>query len=323
METERSCFDGLFLVALATLVGCQAAVEPEKPPETGQYKVSVTTLSQLVDRSSGAIIDSSFSTWTGVATAREGRFTSLSSEFVPASIASVQNPDVFQIPDSTLTQALVNFDFTPGPNPQYVAPAVPYVPVDTITAVDQGINHVVISNWASWGNPLRQQVYHNGTLFQDIVYTWTTLPSGAVQLYRVRVDDYSDPNGVIRTTITVTSGTVVTLTMGHPPVGQGGTGLSRALASVGAGIRPLLSYCATLATDLLLPNALHAEAVDACGWAKALYYVAGFGVAVSSAAVWATRPTPYTPAWWAARIAFVGTTAGFAKATLQMTQACR
>jgi hypothetical protein len=243
MSTYRNCLDGLFSVALATLVGCQVAVEPEKLP-TGQYNVSAATILELVDRSSGSIIDRSSSTWTGVATVKDGLFTSLSSELVPAGItfASVQNPDVFQVPDSTLVQTLVDFDFTPGPNPQYVAPAVGYVPVDTTTGVDDGgITHVVISDWSTWGNPLRQQLFQNGTLFQDIQYTWTTLPSGGVQLYRVRVWDYSDPNVVIRTTVTVTSGSVVTLTRGQPPLEQRGTGPSMTTASAGAALRPLLS----------------------------------------------------------------------------------
>lgn len=314
----------LALLASLTLVGCGGMLDPHET-ERAIYSVTASVVPDVFDRESGALISSSSSAWTGLATVHAGRYASLSSHQAEASPsrASASSSTSFEIPDSTLTQVLDDFGFTPAANPQFVAPAIPFVASDTTSGVDDnGIAHVVVTDNGSFGQVLRQRLYQSGSLLQDILYTWQTVTTGGIQLYRVRVWDYTDPEVLVRTTITVTSGNVVELTKGPTTHHRGGQ-LAGALRQAQVQLQPLLSSCATVVAEVFLPNALHAATLDACTFAKVMFYGAAASFAVANVAVAATRFTPFTPGWAAARVGYVLSAAGLAAAASRMTAACK
>lgn len=300
-------------VAWATPVlavtACGAPSAPNDSAVVGdgeRYALQMTIRPEVVDRASGRVRHAEEVRWSGEATNQGGHFVNIRG--TAGEGAAGQGPifssQVWTLPDSVVAQAAEDFGFTPGANPSYSAPVDPLTLVDTVSNTIDGVTYENIYNYGDLGQPLLISVTRAGVLFATTRYVWVSPSSGGVQLSSVRVEDYSQPDVLVMTSISAESGRLVILSGGGLPGPTAGTldpPLSEATGTLGtfgqlpalaASVGPLLSSCAVALADALAPTPLYAQQ-GSCqdAWAK-------FGLAAGGVAYWTfwvvATPNPIT-----------------------------
>lgn len=276
------------------LTGCDAPITPPVQ-ERSQYAVSASIVPEIVDRATGSVLGTSTGHWAGTAIARDGRFTRLyAGQTGPISFA--QGGQSWTVDDTTLSQVLDDFGFTPEANPEYLTVVSPFVPVDTLESTVDGVFYENVYEYGDFGQPLGVSIYRSGELLTATTYTWLSVPTGGYQLYRVVTYDYSQPDVYVRTSITVTSGRVTVLTNNdirwNVAVTDGHEGAPLILTRLNRHARPFLDNCASVAAALFLPSPLYAQSGSCLeAWFKFGLAVGG-SVAATAAVV--AQPSPLT-----------------------------
>lgn len=117
-------------------------------------------------------------------------------------------------PDSVaVLLPLLGFSANGSANPNFVAPAYPGESTDTVTAVDStGNTFIQITRTGTYGEPKVITVIRNGVTQMIARYTWVAATGGGIRVSAANYKDLSNPNVEIRTTVSVTSANIVTLT---------------------------------------------------------------------------------------------------------------
>lgn len=244
-----SVINGCGLLAVLAITGCSGPVQPTQQRSASQYALSVTIVPEVVDRTTQSVVSRATSHWTGEAIDRDGHFADLRSLGVIPATFSAAPGETWTIPDTTVAQILDSLGFTPGANPSYSAPVNPPAAVDTLVSVVDGVSYQYIQNSGTFGQPLSVVVNRDGVPFTTATFVWSPVSSGGYQLSQTVIWNYSQPDVFIRTTVTVTSGQVVTFTLGRPTWRLNTASEQYNTPSLLTGLvvktRPFVAYCTT------------------------------------------------------------------------------
>jgi hypothetical protein len=247
------------LSATAFLVACGTISEPQEAPS--RIALSVLMDPEVIDRVTGRTISRSPSYWTGEAIVRGGEFDILTGTVTAPAVLPSTAVVSWSMDDTTVAQVINDFGFTPGAHPDYSAPIDPPGTTDTVSSVVDGVLIQTIRTLGANGQPLAEVTYKAGVLFATVTNVWLSSPTGGYQLYRTYVWDYSQPDVVVRTSITVTSGNVVIFTDGsvvRPQSQPSWTASALPFIAIG-GVVDFVRYCASGAAGMFLPGTLYAQ----------------------------------------------------------------
>lgn len=117
-------------------------------------------------------------------------------------------------PDSVaVVLPLLGFSSGGSSNPNFVAPAFPGGQVDTASTTDAGGHQIVqITATGDYGEPQVITIKRDGLTQMVAHYTWVAVTGGGIRVSTANYKDTSNPDVEVRTTVTVTSANIVTLT---------------------------------------------------------------------------------------------------------------
>lgn len=264
---------------VVTGLGCNAP-QPTVPDHSDKVQINLTFMPEVFSKT-GQLLSRSTATWTGEVTVKNGRIQSVqSSQFLRTAIV-----DSYTLPDSVIQQVLPTIQFTTGANPDFVTYIEKSERNDTTSETIDGTDYTVIRYLGDYGQPLQLYSYRDGALLAKTIYTWQQV-TGGIRASQALTWDYSQPDVVVKTTVTMTAGNVVILTDNHnnPSTLARAPTLARAAA-----------YCAERIGGVLLPTRLEAMTTAGSGCASAWI---GFGLNVGglvlASAALVAAPSPFT-----------------------------